>query len=172
MTNLSFLYYGNDQIAYEVFLLVGLIICLISTFFIIFKKDTLRNKFLWTTIKVFLALAEQRFEPIIIKQSFKKFIIDNQSSLTVANRLLTQKKTEIAIYQDSYIWFFDELNDNESKILRDTLDLEKIAFIHKDQEKIYYCTFSRIDLQKGVYYFLAPQKFDKKYKHIFGQWYY
>ena len=171
LTNFSFLYFADDQDKYVLLLLVGLVTSLISLCFILFKKDTWKNKILWVAVLFVLAAAQLLLEPVIIKHSYASFIKEHDTDLTKANQIIGNKSKDVSIFKDSGSWFLDEFDGSDEKTLRQVLDPNKIVFVHKDADKIFYCTYSMLDVQNGVYYFLNPLKVDSRYRHVFGNWY-
>jgi hypothetical protein len=171
LTNLSFLYFASNQDKYLLLFSCGLLISLISLCFILFKKDTLKNKLLWVALLFVLVTIQRLLEPTIIKHSYAVFLKDHYDVLTMANQIIGSKSNDISIFKDSGIWLLDEFDGSEEKKLRQVLDPNKIVFVYKDADKIFYCTYSMLDVQNGVYYFLNPQKVDSRYRHIFGNWY-
>jgi len=171
LTNLSFLYFADDQDKYLLLLSTGLLVSLISLCFILFKKDTWKNKLLWIAVLLALVATERFVEPAIIKHSYASFIKSNDINLTKANQIIGNKSNNISIFKDSGSWLLDEFNGSDEKTLRQVLDPNKIVFVHKDADKIFYCTYSMLDVQNGVYYFLNLQKVDSRYRQVFGNWY-
>ncbi len=85
MLILSFVFFGGGTSTYALLLVSGFIIAVISYLTILIKKDTLKNKIIWTLVVLILIAIQRLTEPLLIKNSNILFIKQNKSSLTKLN---------------------------------------------------------------------------------------
>lgn len=168
---LSFLFFGIRRGWYEFTLTIGLLVATLSFLAIIIKKDTLKNKIFWTLVVVVSIILLPLSEPILIKTSYRIFLAVNKTQLTKIGNLVLTKSNGFAyspaIYKDSA----KELSKAELTEIQSLMDRTKILFVAKDSQKIFFRTWSMLDIQEGVYYFYGINKPASKFRQISGQWY-
>jgi hypothetical protein len=169
---LSFLWFGRDTGTYEIIILAGLLISAISFLIILFKEDSFKRKLLWTFIVIASVGLQWLTEPILVRLSYRLFIKQHVKSLVSMTELIKSKKNDLFLSPSSDLWTRDGFKPSEVTQIRDNLKETKITIIQKDSNKIYYCTWGMLDVSHGIYYFYSGDKPDKRYKHIFDNWYY
>jgi hypothetical protein len=168
---LSFYWFGRDNITYDIIILAGLVIFLFS-FLIILFKDTRKSKLLWTFV-VFASAGLQRItEPVLIKLSYKHFIIQHESSLNSVTGLIQTKTNNLFLSPTSDLWTKNGFTQEERNQICGGLKETGISFIIKDSSKIFYLTWGVLDEYHGIYYFFSGDQADERYRHILGNWYY
>ena len=172
-TILSFLFFGRDTGTYDILILAGLTISNISFLFILFKKDTLKSKILWTII-IGGCLGLQRLtEPMLIKTSYNIFVKQNDSRLTKLNNIVLAKNNgDLLFIPNSDKAVLIKFTDREITEIQELLSGTNISLIEKDSQRIFYRTFGMLDVSHGVYYFFGKDNPGKRFRHISGNWYY
>ncbi|NJM90270.1 MAG: hypothetical protein HC847_27165 [Hydrococcus sp. RU_2_2] len=111
---LSFLFFGRAISTYNLIILSGLALSLISFILILFK-DPVRIKVCWTVI-VFAGIALQwATEPIMIRLSYLFYVRQNEISLLEVNRILIGKTGNALWVYDSTLWKRNGISEAEGK---------------------------------------------------------
>lgn len=168
---LSFIWFGRDTNTYDIIIIAGLAIALVS-FLVILFKDNRKSKLLWTIVVVASVGLQRLTEPLLIKLSYRHFIKKHENSLTSVTELIQTKKNNLFLSPTSELWTRNGFTQQEINQIRDGLKETGISFIDKDSSKIFYRTWGMLDISHGIYYFYSGDKPDERYKHIFGNWYY
>jgi hypothetical protein len=168
----SFLFFGRDAGTYGSLITIGLVIAIISYLAIIFKKGILKNKIFGTLIVVALVVLQQVTEPFLIKKSYSLFISNNQSKLTKLNSMFLTKPNGFLFLPGLDTIVSKEFESSEIKQIYSLIAGTSISLIEKDSQKIFYRTYGMLDVSNGVFYFYGSNKPDKRFKHIYGNWFY
>jgi hypothetical protein len=168
---LSLLWFGRDTNTYDIIIIAGLAIALVS-FLVILFKDNRKSKLLWALVVVASVGLQWLTEPLLIKLSYRHFIKQHENSLTSVTELIQTKKNNLFLSPTSELWTRNGFTQQEVNQIRDGLKETGISFIDKDSSKIFYRTWGTLDISHGIYYFYSGDKPDERYKHIFGKWYY
>ena len=168
---LSFLWFGRDTNTYDLTILSGLVIALIS-FLIILFKDAIRSKLLWTLVVVATVGIQWLIEPLFIKLSYRHFIKQHETGLNSLTELIQTKKSNLFLSPASELLTRNGFTQQEAEQIRGELKDIGISLIDKDSSKIFYRTWGMLDISHGIYYFFSDYKPDERYTHIFGNWYY
>jgi hypothetical protein len=168
----SFIFFGRNTGAYDLLITIGLIVATISYLVTLFKKDSLKDKIIWTLIVIVSVLLQQLTEPVLIKKSYTIFISKNQTKLTKLNDIILTKKNGLLFVSSldtiaSKEFAVEEINQIHSLIIG-----TPISLIEKDSQKIFYRTYGMLDVENGIFYFYGADMPDKKFKHIYGNWFY
>jgi hypothetical protein len=169
---ISFLWFGRDTETYNIILLIGIAVSLISFLTIIIKSDSRKSKGLWILVVLVSIGVQWLTEPLLIKLSYRIFINKHDKELTSVTKLLASKKGNVFMTPSSELWTRNGYTKEESNQINNELRNTGIHFITKDSIKIYYRTWGMLDISHGVYYFYTDAKSDNRYSHIMGNWYY
>ena len=169
----SFLFFGRDTETYDILLILGLVITTISLLVVVFKKDTTRNKIIWTVILIGCVGVQRLTEPLLIKLSYIIFVKSNDSRLDRLNNIVLAKKNgDLLFIPNSDKAVLTKFTDYEITEIQQLLSGTNISLILKDDQRVFYRTFGMIDISHGVYYFYGKDKPSTRFKHILGNWYY
>ena len=169
----SFLFFGRDTDTYDILIITGLIISTISFLVVVFKKDILKSKMIWTIIIVGCIGLQRLTEPMFIKISYGIFLKINDSKLTKLNSImLTKNNGDILFIPNSDKAVLVKFTDQEINEIQQLLLGTKISLVEKDSQRVFYRTFGMLDVSHGVYYFYGKDKPSKRFKLISGNWYY
>ena len=169
---LSFLFFSGGTETYDLLFISGFLIATISYLVILFKKDTLKNKIYWTLVVIALCVIQQLTEPLLIKKSYSIFIIHNQGRLENLNDLILTKKDGLLFMPTLDTNVSRDFTATEIKYIYSLVTGTNISLIEKDSDKIFYRTYGMLDVQNGIFYFYGAAKPDKRFKHIYGKWFY
>ena len=170
---ISFFCYVSAHTTYINLLIAGLVTATVSLI-LIWLKDAMRMKILWTVIAILFALIQQVTEDSLIRHSTKWMIQNNQEILLDVSLMLISKPGEILLLkteqQDSAA-FFTALELRKISILFQRTDIKLIS---KDSEKIYYEVYGMLDARVGFScsYTNAPSDFGTGMKTYILKWNY
>lgn len=170
LTIISFIFFGLSTKMYNALLLLGITISFFSFCAILFQKTSLKSKLLWTGIVVAGMGIQWLSEPILINLSYIILIKQNQSVFSKVNDVLISKKTDASWVSDSSLWKRNNITQNEGRQIQYLLNKTRIIRVQKDSSRIYYMTFSRIDIAHGISYYYQNEK-PKNRRHLIGNWY-
>lgn len=170
MTIISFIFFGLSTKIYNAILLLGITISFFSFCTILFQKDSVRSKLLWTGIVVAGIGIQWLSEPFLINLSYTILVKQNQSVFSKVNDLLISKKTDAIWVSDSSLWKRNNITQKEGLQIQHLLKEIRIIRVQKDSSRIYYMTFSRIDIAHGISYYYQNEK-PKNSRHLIGNWY-
>jgi hypothetical protein len=169
-TILSFLFYGRNMTTYDILLLVGIVLSLISFVAVIIKDDS-KRKILWILIVIIGIAIQHLTEQWLIKQSFKIFVSRNEQILNAVNKIFISKPPGLAVLANSLdkskFFSLDEKRDI-NKLFNNT----SVYIVSSDSLSVYYGTFGFLDVRIGVRYFYTYNVPHKSLHHIFDKWYY
>jgi len=169
---LSFLWFGRDTDTYDIIILVGLAITTISFLIILFKEDSLKQKLFWTFVVIVSVGLQWLTEPLLVRLSYRLFIKQHEKSLVSMTELIKAKKNDLFLSPSTELLTRNGFTQPEVNQIKKDLKDTKISLIQKDSNKIFYRTWGMLDVSHGIYYFYSSDKPDKRYKHIFDNWYY
>ena len=169
---LSFLWFGRDTDTYDIIIIAGLVIATISFLVILFKKDTVKSKLLWTLVVIASVGLQMLTEPLLIKLSYRHFIKEHENGLNSVTKLIQTNKNNLFLSQSSELWIKKGFTEQEVNQIKGELKKLGISIIVKDSSKIFYRTWGMLDVSHGIYYFYTNDKPDERYNQIFDNWYY
>lgn len=169
---ISFLWFGRGTDTYNILLLTGLILSFFSFLTILIKSDTRRSKFLWTVIIVVAIGFQWLTEPLLIKLSYRLFIIRHEQELQSVTNLILKKKSDVFILLSSEFKTGNGYTKEEADFIKEQLKKTNIHFISKDSLVIFYRTWGMLDVSHGIYYSYTDKQPNNRYKKIIGNWYY
>lgn len=169
---LSFLWFGRDTDTYQIIIIAGLVIASISFLVILFKKDSFKSKLLWTLVVIASIGLQWMTESFLVKHSYRYFIKQHENTLNSVTGLIQTTKSNLFLSPSSELWTRNGFTTQQANEINEGLEKTGISFIDKDSSKIFYMTWGRLDVSHGIYYFFPGHVPDKRYRHIFGNWYY
>jgi hypothetical protein len=168
---LSFLFFGRRQDTYEILLNIGLVIACVSYLLILFGKEELKRKLLWTAVVILCAVIQQMTEPFFIKTSYRIFINQNENSLTEINNILDHTNGDVIIISDSIVHEFDQFTPEQiEKLIKGRKKLG-VYIISKTDHETYYGFSGFLDVRLGITYWAEKSYPDIRYRHITGSWF-
>ena len=170
LTFVSFLFFGRQQVTYQILLICGLLTALIFYLTILFGKGHLKTKIFWTVVVLVCGVVQQLTEPFLIDTSYRIYISQNENVLTEINNILITKQGDITILNDS-ISKVDQLTTLESDKLREGRKKLGVYIISKSDNGIYYGFWGFLDVRLGITYLTENSKPDNNYLHLTGNWY-
>jgi len=112
-------------------------------------------------------------EPMFIKLSYNIFVNRNNSELTKLNNIMLAKNNgDLLFIPNSKKEVLVKFIDREVAEIEQLISGTNISRIVKDDQMIFYQTFSMLDVSHGVYYFYGKNKPNSRFKHISGNWYF
>lgn len=170
LTISSFLFFGYDTRTYTFMLLTGIIISGIAFCLIIFRLDSVKSKLLWGLVVVFGIIAQWLSEAELIRLSYIILIKKNNEAFSKVNTILLLKESNATWVADSSLWKRNNISPDEGLRIRNLLLDRKVVSVRKDSSRIFYMTFSRIDITHGISYYYSMDK-PKTGAHLTGNWY-
>jgi hypothetical protein len=154
-------------------LLTGLLASLICTGFILFRKNSIRQKIFWCSVVLVAIILQRLTEAKFIGISYKTFFDAHKLELSQANTALLKIKGDIILnnYDAKPLRIYKAIN-NLSNV--DTANIctafrnGHIVFVSKKSDKIFYCLSGFQGIYNGIYY-NVDTKTDRK---LDGNWYY
>lgn len=145
---ISFFFYVLAHTTYTILLITGLAIATIS-FILIWLKDTMHWKILWSAIAILLAIVQQAAEKSSIRQSTKWIIQNNEDILHDVNMILISKPGEVILFktamQNKAALFTNREWGKISNLFQNT----GIKLISKDSTRVYYEVYGMLDARVG-----------------------
>ena len=167
----SFIFFGLNTNTYVSILFVGIIISAVAFCKVMFGKDSARSKLLWLLMVIIGIIAQWLSEPILIRLSYVILVKQNEVVFSKVNAILLSKNGEATWVQDSSLWKRNNIFHEEGSRIRRLLRNSRVTHVQKDSSRIFYMTFSRIDIIHGIsFYYLSDSP--KNGTHLFGNWYY
>ena len=167
----SFLFFGRKQDTYQVLLISGLVIATVSYLLILFGKEKLKTKLLWTAVVILCAVIQQMTEPILINNSYRIFIKQNENTLVDINKILNHTSGDVTITADTIIHKSDEFTVAETERLFEGRRKLGVYLISKTDHEIYYGLWGFLDVRLGITYWAEKSYPDIQYRHITGNWF-
>ncbi len=171
-TTISFLFFGRQHETFQMLLFCGLFLCLISYLTILFSKETIKSKIVFTLFVVLAATIQWLTEPLFIKSSYLIYINRNEDKLLVVNNMLEDKSADIYILNDTISDKSNLLTQAEKDSLVKFRQELNVYMIAKTDHGIYYGLWGFLDLRIGLTYWTnAGNPKDGKTK-LKDNWYY
>lgn len=168
----SFLFFARQQNTYQVLLIGGIIMATISCLLILFGKETLRAKSLWTAVIILCIVIQQLAEPVLINSSYRIFIKQNETILADINKVLDHTSGDITITSDTIIHKSDQFTEEETAKLVKGRKKLGVYLISKTDHKTYYGLWGFLDVRLGITYWAEKSYPGLQYRHITGNWFY
>lgn len=170
-TIISFLFFGRQQGTYTLLLLSGLLVSLIFYLTILFGKETVKSRIIWTVIFVLAVTIQWLSEPILIKSSYLIYLNSNDEELTTVNNLLKDKRGDITILNNDITDKENLLTQTEKDDLIKLLQELDVYMITKSEEGIYYGLWGFLDVRLGITYWTKSEAPNENFKHLKNKWY-
>jgi hypothetical protein len=171
---LSFLWVAINIGVYLFFLIAGIFISTMFYFYILNRKDTLRNKLICTGLILCTILINNITRIQFIDWSFLIYTSYNQDHLNRAN-LIIQNKTDLYIFNvDEVIEESDQFNDSDIELKKLMEDIG-VKYIIKGNNSIYYGLYGFLDDRIGINYIFGDvikEKSGRPLRKIKDSWYY
>jgi len=168
----SFLFFGRQQGIYQILLFVGLLISFVFYLTIMFGKETIKSKIIWTIVIVLSALFQQLTEPLLIKSSYLIYLKSNKTELTEVTNILIEKRGEIWITKDTIRDENCVLTNLEKEKLKKLRQKLNVYIIDKSEDEIYYGFWGFLDVRLGITYLTNKNELhEKNLQHLTDNWF-
>ena len=168
---ISFLFFGRQQVIYQVLLLSGFVVTFIFFLAILVGKETTKSKIIWTLVVLLAMTIQWLTEPILIKSSFLIYLNSNHKDLRTVNNILKDKSGDIFIHNDDVIDNKNLLTQTEKDNLLKLRQELNVYLISKSDNGIYYGLWGFLDVRIGITYWIKSEKPDKNFKQLKDNWY-
>jgi hypothetical protein len=153
-------------------LLGGLLASLIFYLTIIFGKETIKVKLVWTFIVLAAIIVQSLTESVLIKSSYFIYLFNHDKELMIVNNVLKDKQGFIHIFDDMIIDDKKVLSKLEKDSLFKLREKLKVIRILKTDNRIYYELWGLLDVRIGITYCINGEMPNGNYKKIKDKWYY
>jgi hypothetical protein len=171
-TIISFLFFGRQQGTYQILVLSGLFVSLIFYLTILFGKETIKSKTIWTLVVVLAGTIQWLTEPLLIKSSYLIYLNSNDEELVVVNNILKDKSGEIHILNDNITDKNNLLTQAEKDSLVNLRQELNVYMISKTDNGIYYGLWGFLDVRIGLTYWTKTEKPKESITQLKDKWYY
>lgn len=171
-TIISFLFFGRQQDTYSILLLSGFLASLIFYFTILFGKETVKSRIIWTLVLVFATMIQWLTEPILIKSSYLIYLNSHVSTLVKVNAILKDKQGDIIILNNHITDKGNLLTQTEKNKLLQLQQELQVYLITKSEERIYFELWGFLDVRHGLTFWIDSKMPNENYKHLKHNWYY
>jgi len=168
---ISLLFYGRQQGTYNLLIICGLLLALISFIIILVSKITIKIKLVWSGIVIFSAIIQQFAEPILIDCSYRIYLNQNSRDISEINRTLLNIKGDISILKDTIIDKNDLLTIDEKTKLSNLRRKIKTYMIIGSNDQIYYGLWGFLDVRLGLTYLVNDSIPHGHLRHLKDKWY-
>jgi hypothetical protein len=169
---ISVLFFGRAQNLYQLLSISGLLISLIFYLTILFSKDSVKSKIIWTIVLILSIVLQRLSEPILIKSSYLIYLSIHKTELKEVNDILLTKVGDITVLNDSVNDKSNELSTTEKKKLIDLRNNLKVYMISKTNKGVYFGLWGFLDVRLGITYCTDCKELDNQYKTLTDNWYY
>lgn len=170
---ISFLFFGRQQETYQMILLAGLLISGVCFLWILFGRETIKSKLMWTGIVALGAVLNWLTESYFINSSYRIYLHQFRVELAETNDLLKNKPGEIWIMNDSInVKNGPALMPVENEKL---LQLKKklgTYMILKTDSTVYYGLWGFLDVRIGLTYAFSGRQPNEQSRRLTGNWFY
>jgi hypothetical protein len=168
---ISFLFFGREQITYQILLISGLILAMFFYITIIIGNESSKYKIGWTIFIILALIGQWLTEPIFIRNSFLIYLNNNEEDLKSANKILLKKIGEIYVLNDTIIDNGNLLKTNEKDSLVKLKQKLNVYMISKSENYIYYGLWGFLDERIGLNWFKSDSSIES-YTKLKDNWYY
>lgn len=156
--------------AYQLLLMTGLLVSIVSFLIILFNKGTRKSKVFCTLV---VAIVIQRLtEPLLIKSSYLIFLKNNSKELKIVNHILSNKSGAIFILEDGITDKDGVLTQAQKHNLLKLREEMNLNMIIKSDNGVYYELYGFLDTRLGITYWTKMVKPNSAYNHLKDKWYY
>jgi hypothetical protein len=167
----SFFFFGRRQDTYQILLLCGFVTASVSYLTILFGKERIKIRILWTAIVILIGIVQQLTESVIIDSSYRLYINQNKETLTDVSNILTKKNGDIFIFKGHVNVKGDSLTNDELAKLQEAREKLGVYLISKFDTGVYYGLWGFLDVRLGITYLPNKSQSDEQYRHITGNWF-
>jgi len=86
------------------------------------------------------------------------------------NAIFLTKDSNATWVSDSTLWKRNNITPDEGRKIKNLLSDKQVISVEKDSSRIFYMTFSRIDIVHGISFYYSTDK-PKSRTHLIGDWY-
>ena len=86
--------------------------------------------------------------------------------------MIKQRKGDAFFLPSHVLWRRNGISEEEGAKIKNAFKKTGVFWVNKDSSKIYFVTWSMLDISHGVYLFYHGDEPDHRYKKIFDDWYY
>ncbi len=134
-------------------------------------NDSRKSKLRWALVVLASIFIQWFSEPFFIRLSYIILIKQNQKILSSVNDIFLSKKGNAIWVTDSVLWKRNNVTVEEGQKIRHLLSSSRFFHVAKDSSRVYYMTFSRLDVTHGLVYYYSDYK-PTTGTHLIGNWYY
>jgi len=153
-TIISFLFFGRQHGTYQILLLSGLFVSFIFYLTILFGKESIKLKIIWTLIVMLAGVVQWLTKPLLIKSSYLIYLNSNDEELVAVNNILKDKSGDIYILNNKVTDNSHLLTQTEKDNLVKFRQELNVYMISKTDNGIYYGLWGFLDVRIGLTYWI------------------